>query len=445
MRSALSNQRRRAVAALAVGSMASLALSSCSVGGLLSGEEEAGKTNLTFLVPNAEDDLVPAQALVKAFESDHPEINIEIETRPGGTEGDNIVKTRLSTGDMPEIFQYNNGSLFHAIDPVQNLVPLSDEPFVDRLPESFTATVSEGGDVYGAPWSTAMGGGVLYNKEVYEKLDLEVPMTWDEFMANNAEIKQSGIAAPVIQTYGETWTAQLFVLGDFHNVAAVDPNWAQEYTSGDAKYATPPAIDGFLHQQAVNDAGYMNKDFASAELVDGLRMIATGEGAHYPMLTQVISTIAQDYPKELKDVGFFALPGEDASENGLTIWPGFGVYIPKTTEGEELEASKQFLDFIASKDGCETQSRAVSPPGPYLVEGCELPADVAPAVKDMLPYFQSDDRTTPALEYLSPVKGPALEQITVEVGSGIRSAEEGAALYDEDVEKQAQQLGLPGW
>ena len=42
-------------------------------------------------------------------------------------------------------------------------------------------------------------------------------------------------------------------------------------------------------------------------------------------------------------------------------------------------------------------------------------------------------------------RDPSLEQITVEVGSGLRSAEEAAALYDEDVEKQAQQLGLPGW
>ncbi len=442
MRSPLSPQRRCAAIALAVGS---LALSACSVGGLVSGDEEPGKVNLTFLVPNAEDDLVPAEALVKAFEAQHREINIEIETRPGGTEGDNIVKTRLSTGDMPEVFQYNNGSLFQAIDPVQNLVPLTGEEFVGRLPNSFKATVSAGGDVYGAPWSTAMGGGVLYNKEVYDELGLEIPMTWDEFMANNAKIKAAGIAAPVIQTYGETWTAQLFVLGDFHNVAAVDPNWAQKYTAGHAKYANPPAIDGFQHQQEVHEAGYMNKDFASAELVDGLRMIATGEGAHYPTLTQVVSTIAQDYPQQLKDVGFFALPGEDASENGLTIWPGFGVYIPKTTEGAELDAAKKFLDFIASEGGCATQSKAVSPPGPYLVEGCELPNDVAPAVQDMLPYFESDERTTPALEYLSPVKGPALEQITVEVGSGIRSAEEGARLYDEDVKKQAQQLGLPGW
>ena len=38
-----------------------------------------------------------------------------------------------------------------------------------------------------------------------------------------------------------------------------------------------------------------------------------------------------------------------------------------------------------------------------------------------------------------------LERITVEVGSGIKSADAGAKLYDEDVKKQAQQLGLEGW
>ena len=51
----------------------------------------------------------------------------------------------------------------------------------------------------------------------------------------------------------------------------------------------------------------------------------------------------------------------------------------------------------------------------------------------------------PALEFLSPIKGPVLEQITVAVGSGLTHAEDGAALYDQDVEKQAKQLGLPGW
>jgi len=73
-----------------------------------------------------------------------------------------------------------------------------------------------------------------------------------------------------------------------------------------------------------------------------------------------------------------------------------------------------------------------------------LPSDVPAAIKDMQPYFDKGNNS-PALEFLSPIKGPALEQITVEVGSGIRKAASGAELYDQDVKKQAQQLGLPGW
>jgi raffinose/stachyose/melibiose transport system substrate-binding protein len=120
-----------------------------------------------------------------------------------------------------------------------------------------------------------------------------------------------------------------------------------------------------------------------------------------------------------------------------------GLYIPQDTE--HLEEAKRFVAFAASVEGCDSQTAAGGATGPYLVEGCTLPADVPPVVSDLLPYFQQEGATAPALEFLSPIKGPALEQITVEVGSGIRSAADGAALYDEDVRKQAQQLGLPGW
>ncbi len=85
-----------------------------------------------------------------------------------------------------------------------------------------------------------MAGAILYNKAVYAKLGLQVPKTWAEFMANNAKIKAAGVD-PVIQTYGETWTSQLFVLGDFHNVAAAEPDFADKYTKNQAKYATSPA------------------------------------------------------------------------------------------------------------------------------------------------------------------------------------------------------------
>jgi raffinose/stachyose/melibiose transport system substrate-binding protein len=264
-------------------------------------------------------------------------------------------------------------------------------------------------------------------------------------MKNNAVIKKAGID-PVIQTYGETWTSQLFVLGDFHNVAAKEPDWATKYTANQVKYATDPnALKGFQRLQQVHDAGYTNKDFASAKLNDGLKELGDGKGAHYPLLTSAVTGLYDVTPSAKQDVGTFPIPGDDASTNGMTVWAPGGVYIPKTTEGAKLDAAKKFVAFVASPAGCESQTKALAPTGPYAVKGCTLPADSPQVVKDLEGYFNKQGGTSPALEFLSPVKGPSLEQITVEVGSGIRPAASGAARYDEDVKKQAQQLGLKGW
>ncbi|WEJ35249.1 extracellular solute-binding protein [Devosia sp. SD17-2] len=399
--------------------------------------------NLSFLVDNGPQSVAVAEAWVAAFTEQNPDVSIDMEIRPGGGDGDNIVKTRLATGSMADVFFYNSGSLFQALNPTQNLLPLTNEPFQANVQDSFKSVVSAGGEVYGAPFAPAMGGGIFYNKPLYEELGLEVPKSWDEFMANNEKIKAAGKTA-VIQTYGETWTSQLFVLADFFNVLASEPDFAERYTNNEAKFATSPAaLRGFEKLQAVYEGGYLNEDFGAATYPDGLRMVATGEGAHYPMLTFGIGAIAETVPDHINDVGFFAQPGDSVDSNGLTTWMPDSVYIAKSTANADL--AKAFVAFIASPEGCDIRNEAVGATGPYMIAGCEIPADVPPAVADMLPYFQEGGQNAPALEFLSPIKGPALEQITVEVGSGIRPAADGAALYDEDVRKQAQQLGLSGW
>ena len=401
------------------------------------------ETTLTYLVDQAPDVVAAAEALTKAFHEKNPDITIEIEQRPGGAEGDNIIKTRLSTGEMTDIFLYNSGSLFQALNPTKTLVDLTDLPAQANILDSYKTVVSAEGKIYGVPINTAMGGGILYNRKIYQELGLSVPKTWAEFMANNEKIKAAGKVA-VAQTYRDTWTSQLFVLADFYNVSAKDPSFASRYTAGEAKFATDPAaLRGFEKLQAVYEGGYMNEDFGAATYEDGVRMIATGEGAHYPMLTFATGAMTEGFPDNVEDVGFFAQPGDDAALNGLTVWMPGGIYIPQTTSN--LDAAKKFVAFVASVAGCDAQTRAGGATGPYLVNGCSLPEDVPPAVSDLLPYFAEGGQNGPALEFLSPIKGPALEQITVEVGSGIRSAADGAALYDEDVRKQAQQLGLPGW
>ncbi|MFF2772884.1 ABC transporter substrate-binding protein, partial [Streptomyces bacillaris] len=341
-----------------------------------------------------------------------------------------------STGDMNDVFLYNSGSLFQALHPDTQLQPLTDESWVKDITDDFKKTVSTSKGTYGAPTGTTFDGGIMYNKKVYEKLGLTVPTTWSDFISNSEKIKAAGIV-PVIQSYGDTWTSQLFVLADYANVNASDPKWADDYTANksNAKYSKEPALAGFTHTQEIFDKGLMNKDYASLTNVNALKMLATGEGAQYPMITTVISNVLQSNPDNINDIGYFAVP-TDSGQPHATVWEPGGAYIPKTTTGDKLTAAKKLVAFINSPTGCDIQNSAGTPAGPFAISTCKVP-DSAPAlVKDELKY-QNDKKTGPALEFLSPIKGPNLEKILIQVGSGISTAQQGAALYDQDVKAQA--------
>jgi raffinose/stachyose/melibiose transport system substrate-binding protein len=406
-------------------------------------EEAPAPVTLSLLGAQNQNDALMIDALTEAYSALHPNVTFDIEVAAaGGTEVDNLVKTRLATGEMNDIFYYNSGSLLQALNPSETLVDLSQEPFMANIADSFKPTVSQNGGIFGVPVGFAASGGVLYNKKVYEQLELSVPKSWDEFAANNEKIKAAGIP-PVLQTYGDTWTAQLFVLADNYNVAQAYPNFAEDYTNNKAKYAElPEAMAGFTHLQEGFEKDWYQQDFATTRFEQGLEMLANGEVAQYPMLTQVMPTVAENWPDKVNDIGFFALPGPDASSNGATIWMPLAFYMPKTSP--HIDVAKDFFAFVASTAGTDAITAKVTPAGPYLIKGATLPDDVLPFVNDLNGYIDSGN-AYPALEFLSPIKGPNLEQICVAVGTGQMTPEEGAANYDLDVEKQAQQLGIPGW
>ena len=173
----------------------------------------------------------------------------------------------------------------------------------------------------------------------------------------------------------------------------------------------------------------------------GIKELAAGKGAQYPMLGGVVGNLATSDPEHINDIGFFGQPVTTRPRTGRRLWMPAGLTSPSRPRAP-AEAAKKFVAFVATPRA----RRAVEglPAGwPLHDQGLQAAGRCPAAVKDLVAYVDAG-KVTPALEYLSPVKGPALEQITVEVGSAA-TAVDGAALYDKDVKKQAQQLGLPGW
>ena len=326
--------------------------------------------------------------LTEAFTALHPNITFDIENRPGGADGDNIVKTRLSTGEMSDVFFYNSGSLMQALNPEESMVEITGDPMLDDVVDAFIPTVTQNGKVFGVPFGTGMGGGVLYNRAIFEEQGLEVPLTWEEFAANNDALKEAGVT-PVGASFGTTWTSQLFVLADYHNVAAGRAQLRRgvhgepgevRHDSGRTHRASsvcrrPPTKTGGTRTTGRRRSRTPRRCCSTA------RSLSTRcSRSHCRRWRRSI-------PTKVQDIGFFAQPGPDAETNGMTLWMPAGAYIAATTD--HVDEAKEFLAFIASVEGTEAMTAAAAPAGPYLIEGSSLPDDALPAVKDVEGYIES--------------------------------------------------------
>ncbi|MFJ7995707.1 ABC transporter substrate-binding protein [Streptomyces sp. NPDC096310] len=410
-------------------------LTGCSTGGSDSDE-------LTINVANTATDLSAMDALSKAFVKKNPGVKIDVEPRPQGTDGESVVKTRLNSGDLGDLMMYNSGALLGDINPDRNLVKVTEEAWAKNTSEPWHKAASVDKDLYGAPVGGSSGGGILYNRDVYDKLKLKIPKTWDELINNAQVIKEAGLV-PFVQTYKDNWTAQFFVLANYHNVQVSVPGFADQWTEGRAKFAdTPAAMAGFEHLQQVHELGLTNKDYATATYDQGQQLLASGKAAMYPQTTSAVRAMTQRYPAAAKDIGLFPIPGDAPATYGLTTWQPQGLYIMKASEKQEL--AKKFVAFVASPEGCDAYVAASGATGISPVSSCKLPDNATQAVKDMVPFVENGD-ATPALEFLSPVATTSLADITVAVGSGLTSAAKGAKQYDDAAAKSAKQLGIKGW
>lgn len=316
---------------------------SASEGG--SGSEEGeGMTELTLFI----DTSTTMGGFEKVAELAEKEIGIKIkvETHPSGYDGDNLIKTRLASGDMPDLIAYNSGALLKALNPSEYFIDISEEAFAKNLDDTYKSAVSVDGATYGIPFSSTQAGAVVYNKEIYENYDLEVPKTWDDFLSNCDVLKEKGETA-VLGTFADSWTSQVPFLGDCYNLLEEAPEFVEELEAGKAKFvSTSAALRGF--EKTADLTQYFNADYLATTYDDGCDIMANGEAAHWIILTQSLSNIYELYGEDVNKLGVFGIPGDDADNAGITLWMPTSIYGNKNSDKQD-EILK-FMEFYTSKD-----------------------------------------------------------------------------------------------
>src|SRR5690606_28089374 len=102
--------------------------------------------------------------LARAFEAEHPNIKVDVQTGGGSGDYEAGLKTKFASGEGPDIFSnggYSKLSLWQ-----ERIEDLSDQPWVKDIAPAAADPVTLDGKVYGLPLSME-GFGYIYNKDIF--------------------------------------------------------------------------------------------------------------------------------------------------------------------------------------------------------------------------------------------------------------------------------------
>lgn len=403
-------------------------------------ESFEGKT-LTFMMSMSESNATEGYyAQIAAFEEKYG-CTVEVESIPGGDEGENIKLVRLATGSLSDIYMSSIGAKFDEFDPVNNCMDISGEPWVENIADGYRSVGTYDGGVYITPADTSNAAGVLYNTKVFAAQGLEIPTTWEEFLACCEALKSAGII-PVAAPYAKTTNTQIPYLMNYFYVQQEDPDFAQKYTNREIDLDESEAfVRGLQKLYDVANLGYLNEDFLSTGMDECAVMLGEGTAAMMIIRTNILSTMENNCPEKIADIDFFPLPDLDPDQRGICYWLPMGYVINK--DAQEPELAKKWCEFVVSQEGIDAYCSAVTPAGTFMVNGVQMPDGAYPALVTAQKWLEK--ASCPVMEYFCRIKGSNQATITSMVSSAEITPEEGVKQIMEDNVVDAQQKGFPGW
>ncbi|HPY87505.1 MAG TPA: extracellular solute-binding protein [Spirochaetota bacterium] len=302
------------------------------------------------------------------FKEKYPNITIETETIPNDAQ--TVLKTKLQSGEAPEIMMLQSYTTVFDYAEAGYLLDLSKEAFMQRIVAGAKKSVTFKGSQYAVPMDMA-GIGVIYNKDIFAKYNIAIPQTLDELKGVCDVLNKNGII-PFAVSISDNWP-----LGHFFSMAHTAfigdklDTWIKSMNDGVGSFKSEDMNRAFeVFDFYKNNAGpkamettYNNQytNFASgkyAMMVQGLWAYGTGSKTVNPALK----------------AGFFPFPfTNDPSQTKLYVDTDSTLAVSATASPEKIDAAKKFLDFLTGDEGVK-----------LWVEKCKLIPTVKGANVDSL-------------------------------------------------------------
>lgn len=383
------------------------------------------------------------EAFSKIHDMALEELGIDVKFEfPPDAQGQNLLQTQLATGNVPDIAQINIPSDYGLYSAAENFVEMDNEEWVERLAFDKKDIEMNNGHIYGMPITGFSGVmGVVYNKQVFEELKLEVPKTWEGFTKVCDKIAASG-KTPLYLSGKDTWTIQITPMIFLAN--ALDENAEivyDEILSGEKGLADVPEFKQALEDfQKLTNSDYVNKDYTVGTYEDSKAKLATGEIGMIVSGEYAVTDIANKFPDA--EIGMFPLPYNDV-EKFMTSKYVFGLAVPKDSKNQET--ALEFLNYMSQPECMEVYlaSNPVNSPFTDAESG-----NLNPVLKEAYDTYFADNKLVPQvadmLGEFGSVNSDIFLQMYIEIATG-GDIDKSIEQLDASLKEYGHNVGLEGF
>lgn len=335
-------RRRRSRAALTLAGVlgATLALSGCA------GPGSDGPTDITFHMSKPE--AIPFfRDLVQRYNSEQSDVRVTLDTASNLSAG-------FLRGNPPDVGLLNYNYEMARFMERGALSDLSDMPEAQRIRPEVQDLVDQYSTYPGRtsvlPYSVAAAS-VIYNVEIFEENDLEVPTTWDELIAVCDALEAAGVT-PIYSTFKDPWTLGQGLF-DYTVGGMIDvPEFLEQMDEAGTEVGPDSEVS---FQKTILEpsemmkqlADYSNDDAASRGYGDGNVAFADGEGAMYMQGPWALGEIAKTNPD--LELATFPLPSSDDPDDlKVRVNLDLALWIPEASS--QQEAAREFVSYLMQQD-----------------------------------------------------------------------------------------------
>lgn len=291
------------------------------------------------------------QSVIDEFEAANPNITVEMEAVADEPYKDKI-RVVMASGDVPDVFFSWAGEFSWKFARADRSLPLDDyfygTDWEDIIISSALEPYKWDDVLYGIPMRIDAKY-MVYNKSIFEELGLEVPTTWDEFLATCQAIKDAGII-PIAFGNEFPWASSHYI-GDL-NAKLVSPDVRQaDYlltTDPDELFTDPGYVEALRRFQELGDLEYFNLGPNGLQHSLARSSFAAGRAAMMYVEVVEFTMIADDMGEDA--FGFFTLPSnaDDAGDPDLLTGAPDGFMVSVDTEHPEEAIA--FLKFLTQPE-----------------------------------------------------------------------------------------------